>query len=368
MQTILKKYIEEDASLAYLALDQQGYIVSTNRYARESISRDLVGKLFADVLVDFHSSFSLEKALSLPGQVHLLNLMQADGMPQTLYFKFYKDERVIHAFGEVNHIEVERLRTTLVQANSELANLARDLQKANAELKKLGDLKNRFLGMAAHDMRNPLGAILSFSQFLQEEDCFPPEKRQFIDIIESTSRFMLGLIDDLLDVSRIEAGRLCLECTKTDFPVLMKRNLALNRALAAQKDITLEGHFLEPMPTFIYIDPLKIEQVLNNLLSNAIKFSPPGSTVAVDLFMSGDRVTVSVRDQGPGISDQDLARIFEPFGRGTARPTGDERSTGLGLHIVRRIVLGHGGNLWVESTPGQGACFYFTLTQGQPPV
>lgn len=367
MQPILKHYLEEEASLAHLVLDQQGRILSTNRYARESISSDLVGKMFADVLVDFSNAFSLEMALSQPGQVHLLNLMQTDGMPQTLYFKFYEEERVIHAFGEVNHIEVDRLRNTLVQANSELSNLARDLQKANAELKKLGELKNRFLGMAAHDMRNPLGAILSFSQFLQEEDCFPPEKRQFIDIIESTSRFMLGLIDDLLDVSRIEAGRLNLECTKTNFPALVKRNLALNRTLAAQKNISIVGQFREPVPPFMYIDSLKIEQVLNNLLSNAIKFSPPESTVAVDLFMSGDKVTVSVRDQGPGISDMDLAHIFEPFGLGTAKPTGDERSTGLGLHIVRRIVLGHGGNLWVESTPGQGASFYFTLDQGQPP-
>ena len=361
---ILEAFLEDDAALAHLVLDRQGLVVSANRHARVTISPDLVGRHFTAILVDFTRTFDLEALLERPDQAHLINITQADGLPQTLYFRFHQDGQLIHAFGEVNSLEVQTLRRTLVQTNNELANLTRELQKANAELTRLGELKNRFLGMAAHDMRSPLGAILGYSQFLQEEDCISDEEREFLVIIEDSSRFMLGLIDDLLDFSRIESGSLGLDRQPTDFLAQLKRNLALNRVLAAKKDIAIEGHFHEAIPPAIAIDKAKMEQVLNNLISNAVKFSPPGSTVRVELFMSGELVTVAVRDQGPGIPPEDLKRIFEPFGRGSARPTGDERSTGLGLHIVRRIVLGHGGKLWVESEPGRGASFYFTIPQG----
>lgn len=250
----------------------------------------------------------------------------------------------------------------LSRLNNDLANLQREMVKKNVELEKLSEQKNHFLGMAAHDLRSPLGIILSYSEFLESElgGSLDKEQREFITTIKDTSQFMLHLVDDLLDVTTIESGRLNLDLHSADVTHLIQRNVALNRTLATKKQIVVECE-LPAAPVLVAIDSGKIEQVLNNLIGNAVKFSHPGTTVRVRLALGSDAVTIEVQDQGQGIPTEDLPKLFTAFGKTKVRPTAGEQSTGLGLAICRKIVEGHGGRIQVRSTVGQGSTFFFTL-------
>jgi len=250
----------------------------------------------------------------------------------------------------------------LSRLNNELATAQRELAKKNAELGRLNDLKNQFLGIAAHDLRNPLEVILAYSDFLLNEADTKLDAQQvgFIHKINSSSEFMLALVNDLLDISRIEAGRLELDLSPIDVAALVSRNVSLNRVLAAKKEIDISLEHDESVGRMM-LDAPKIEQVLNNLIGNAIKFSPPGSRVEVKLARFDERVIISVTDEGPGISPEELEKLFRPFERGRAQSTAGEKSTGLGLAIVKRIITGHGGDIRVESATGKGAVFSVSL-------
>lgn len=251
----------------------------------------------------------------------------------------------------------------LSRLNNELATLQREMAKKNIELEQVNALKNELLGMAAHDLRNPLGVIQNYSDFL-EADAGPQlsdEHRAFITAIKRTSRFMLGLVDDLLDVTTIEAGRLTLDRQPSDLGRLLADNVALNRTLAARKHMTIELATTGETLPMVTLDARRIEQVLNNLIGNAIKFAPPGSRVTVSVEATAHAVTMRVTDQGPGIPAADLPNLFKPFAKATARGTAGEKSTGLGLAIVGKVVAAHGGRIWVESEVGKGASFVVAL-------
>ncbi len=255
-----------------------------------------------------------------------------------------------------------QLYNDLSRVNNELANLQREMVRKNVELEKLNEQKNRILGMAAHDLRSPLGVILGYSEFLEAEagDVLNAEQREFVAVIKDTSEFMLRMVTDILDVTSIEAGQLKLDRQPTDLTRLVRHNVKLNQVLASRKQIAVE---LEAIPALqpILLDAGKIEQVLNNLISNAVKFSHGGSRVVIRLTCSNEFVTVAVQDQGQGIPERDLSKLFKPFGKASVRSTAGEHSTGLGLAIVRNIVEGHGGRIWLESEVGKGSTFSFTL-------
>lgn len=248
------------------------------------------------------------------------------------------------------------------RVNNELANLQRQMAKANIELARLNEQKNQLLGMAAHDLRNPLGVIMSYAKFLDRMAGakLDDKERQFVTQIEKSSQFMLRLLEDLLDVSQIESGKLLLAVAPLDLTVAVASNVELNRVLAAAKNIAIELQ-RSAEPLWVDADPTKIEQVLNNLISNAVKYSHPGTTVRVTLEADAGEVTVRVRDQGQGIPEAEIGKLFQAFSKTTVKSTGGEKSTGLGLAITRRIVEGHGGRIGVESRVGDGSCFSFTL-------
>jgi two-component system, OmpR family, sensor kinase len=250
----------------------------------------------------------------------------------------------------------------LTRLNNELATAQRELAKRNAELARLNEQKNQFLGIAAHDLRNPLNVILNYSQFIvdQSSDGLEPKQLEFVKRIMHSSAFMLNLVNDLLDVARIEAGKLELELERVDLREIVRRNVALNRTLAERKGIEIALAEGEGLP-LLQVDVFKIEQVLNNLIENAIKFSPPQGRIDVQVDETEAGVTVSVRDQGEGLTGEELERLFRPFEKGRVKTTGGEKSTGLGLAIVKRIVEGHGGRIWAESLATGGAAFFFSL-------
>lgn len=248
-----------------------------------------------------------------------------------------------------------QLYDEIARLNNELVSMQRELARRNAELTRLNEEKNRFLGMAAHDLRNPLHTILSASEFLLEEEDISPLQQRFLTMIKESSEFMAHLIDDLLDVAKIEAGELQLNLAPTDLREVVEKALAWNQGPAQRKAVHLIAD-LQPVP-LIPADRAKLTEVLNNLLSNAIKFSYPDGKIEVRLWQEGDEIICSVRDYGKGIAPEVQARLFKPFQRGESGTAG-EKSTGLGLTIVKRIVEGHGGRIWYTTQPQQGTTFY----------
>ena len=236
------------------------------------------------------------------------------------------------------------------------------LQQAGLELKQLNQLKTEFVGMAAHDLRNPIGSILMLAELLCDEvgAMLTEEQLRYVSDIQTTSKFMLQLVEDFLDISSIESGNLNLDRRLSDPRKLLEHNVRINAKLARQKEIHVDLRIEGALPN-LALDAGKIEQVLNNLISNAVKFSRAGTAVEVRAKAQGSGVLISVRDQGPGIAEVERDRLFRPFSRTSVHSTGGERSTGLGLAISRRIVEGHGGKIWVESQEGVGSVFFFTL-------
>jgi len=257
----------------------------------------------------------------------------------------------------------------LSSLNNELINLQRELAKKNAELERLNELKNQFVGMAAHDLRNPLSVIHTHTNLLisRASDYLPPRYVKFLNNIFSTTQFMLRLIEDLLDVSKLESGKLELKTDTLDLVELAGKNAGLNQTLADREGIKIH---LDHKPDHIYVkgDRYKLDQVLNNLLSNAIKFSPSGSSIRLRLELLKDYARVSVVDEGQGIPADKLNHIFQPFQKPVVSDSTREKGTGLGLSIGKRIVEGHGGEIWVESEEGKGSVFRFTLPLAEVPT
>jgi len=187
-----------------------------------------------------------------------------------------------------------------------------------------------------------------------------PELLEMLSAIKSSSKFMLQLIEDILNLSRIESGKIELRIEPCNLADLASRHVATNRLIAARKKIQVVLDLGPDLPA-VEADPRKIEQVMENLLSNATKFSPPGATVTMTLIPMGAQVRIEVRDQGPGIPEAERGKLFHPFQRTSVKPTGGEKSSGLGLAIARRIVEAHGGRIGVESEVGVGSTFFVNL-------
>jgi two-component system, OmpR family, sensor kinase len=261
----------------------------------------------------------------------------------------------------------DALYTELSRINNELINARRELTKRNAELTRLDAEKNQFIGILAHDLRNPLTVIQAYSSFLSELQggVIGAREIQFISAIDRSIMFMLGLIDDLLDVSKIAAGRLVLHKKSSDLNAVIEHNLSLNRLLAERKQVRIEYRRTATFSNML-LDVRKIDQVLNNLIDNAIKVSPPRGTVEVRLTREDHHALLRISDQGPGIGAEELDFIFQPFRQGHAGTAKEGKSAGLGLAIANSIVQGHGGRLWAESTPPAGASFFVLLPTLRP--
>ena len=238
----------------------------------------------------------------------------------------------------------------ITSLNNELVSMQRTLAKKNVQLEKLNEQKNRFMGMATHDLRNPLHVILAFSKFLLDEtsDELDAELVEILETIYRSSEFMTRMVNDLLDVAKIESGELNLQSRVTDLAALVRRTVHLNRVVATQKGIDIQMT-LEPLPQ-LYLDPDKMEQVLNTLLSSAIEYSEPDSTIRVQLAREDNHALIKVQDVAQGLSEVLLDK----------RAVG-KKGIGLGLVIVKRIIEGHGGEIWVKNEDGASTTFFISL-------
>jgi signal transduction histidine kinase len=222
--------------------------------------------------------------------------------------------------------------------------------------------KSEFLAHMSHELRTPLNAIIGFSEVLRERMFGELNEKQadYLKDIHESGQHLLSLINDILDLSKIEAGRMDLELMSFHLPSTIANAVTLVRERAERQGVTL-GLDLDPRLDIFQADERKVKQVLLNLLSNAIKFTPQGGRVDVSAKLDTDRVEIAVRDSGAGISPEDQASLFEQFmqvGKDAARKA---EGTGLGLALSKRFVELHGGRIRVESAPGKGSTFSFTL-------
>ncbi len=231
-----------------------------------------------------------------------------------------------------------------------------------AQLRLDDRAKNRLLCMAAHDLRNPLVSIRALTNLLRigTVGAITPKQRDLLDTVYDASMTMLDLVNELLDVSVLEAGQLKLTIFPVSLADLVTASVRVGSATAAAKGTTIVWR-PGPLPPLLALDPAKIRQVLANLLDNAIKFSPPGSTITIATELTPDHCSIAVRDQGPGIPENETARLFKDFSRTSVQPTGGEASTGLGLVICQKIMQAHTGSIGASNLPGGGAEFRITF-------
>jgi signal transduction histidine kinase len=243
----------------------------------------------------------------------------------------------------------------LAAINNELATLQRMLAQKNAALVRVNAQMNGFLGMAAHDLRNPLGVISNYAELLLE-DTGDPDQVHGLKAIRHAAKFMQKLVDDLLDSSQLESGRIELALAPVDVEAFVTPLLARMRPFAEAKRIRVTQAPLSGRRRVV-ADEVRLEQVLVNLLTNAFKFSLPDTSVHVHWDEAPDALAIAVSDHGPGIPPDELDRLFQPFARTSVRATAGETSTGLGLWIARRAVEAQGGRIEVTSEVGRGTTF-----------
>jgi signal transduction histidine kinase len=240
------------------------------------------------------------------------------------------------------------------------------LQLRNEEVERANRLKNEFLASMSHELRTPLHTILGFSELLGEETEGPlnPKQKRFVNHIHRDAQHLLQLINDILDLSKVEAGHLQIEPRPFSLEQALDEVLGSVGPLAGAKSIVIAKEI--PDGLIVEADRTRVKEVLYNLLSNAVKFTPEQGSIRVSARPQNNQAAISVSDTGVGIAPQEQESIFEAFRQVGATTRGVREGAGLGLAISRRLVEQHGGRIWVESAAGHGSTFIFTLPATAP--
>ncbi|MGZ7084465.1 MAG: sensor histidine kinase, partial [Candidatus Angelobacter sp.] len=277
-------------------------------------------------------------------------ITSADGLKQNVESRIF-----LLKFGGIDHILITtRDITTRKQAEQAL-------RYANSEMERAMRMKDEFLASMSHELRTPLHTIIGFSELLTEqlEGPLTEKQQRFVSHILQDARHLLELINEILDISKIESGRLELKRESFDFSQIIEEVLGGIRHQAAAKNIAVENK--NSFQRSLYADRLRVKEILYNLLNNAVKFTPEGGRVWLESFGEGDTLHVSVCDTGIGIPAKEHPSIFEKFYQVGDTTGGIREGTGLGLPITKHLVELHGGSISVESRPGEGSRFMLTL-------
>jgi signal transduction histidine kinase len=258
--------------------------------------------------------------------------------------------------------ELEEKREQLERVNEELNRSNRELNEANAKLRELSELKEEFLALTTHDLRSPLTVISGVISFFTSGRLgeLTPEQKNMVSMMERNAQTLIELVNDLLDVSKIESGTMRLDLTSIDLRGLLDEVRETMEPLAREKGIALEDEVGAGVHE-VEADRVKLRRIIVNLLSNALKFTPKGGRVRLEAGREGGLMRVSVTDTGVGIAPEDVARLFDKYEQARSRATRGEKGTGLGLYITRQLVELHGGKIAVESSLGKGSTFSVTL-------
>jgi signal transduction histidine kinase len=299
-----------------------------------------------------------------------LRELERAGFRALLAVPLLREEQIVGALvvrrkapGEFPKATVDLVQTFANQSVLAIQNarLFQELEDKSRQLEIASQHKSEFLANMSHELRTPLNAILGFSEVLLEQifGDLNAKQAEYLEDILTSGRHLLSLINDILDLSKVEAGRMELELGKFALPQALENGLTMLKERAGRHGIALSLE-VDPAIGQVEADERKVKQVIFNLLSNAVKFTPDGGRVELSARRGDGTVQVAVRDSGVGIAPEDQEHIFEEFRQVGGAPAKIE-GTGLGLALVKKFIELHGGRIWVESQVGAGSVFTFTL-------
>jgi signal transduction histidine kinase len=269
------------------------------------------------------------------------------------------------------HQRLAQHRNELRLLQEELRRRNQELQAANAELERLDELKSVFVSVAAHELRTPLTSVLGYLEVLLDGDegALTASQREYLGVIQGSAQRLQRITSELLDVTRIEAGRVELVLQPTDLRSVVEAVISEYRTQSEAKDQQLTWEFLSQLPLAL-CDRGRAQQIVGNLLSNAIKYTPHGGHVGVAVAQAEEAgfLKLSVTDTGVGISEHEQGKLFARFYRAQSAALAGAEGAGMGLYITRSLVELHGGRIWLESAPGKGSKFCVTLPAADNPA
>jgi signal transduction histidine kinase len=300
----------------------------------------------------------ITSALSLPLAIgeRVIGVLNVNRINHTEPFGDHHLE-VLRVFSE--HIAAVIDRAEMVER---LGRRTRELEADNEKLSDLNRMKDVFLGTASHELKTPLTSVIAYAELLDDHEgkLSREQAREFVGRLRAEAQRLLSLIEDILDLSRLESGKLVMKPRTLDLAEVMRGAVETSKPLAQKFGVAIEYTPTIGLPQ-LSVDEVKIRQVVVNLLVNAIKFSPRGAPVRLRAVQDGACVRVEVNDQGPGIEPDTATHIFELFGQVVPEDGQSRGGLGIGLHLVKRITELHGGHVGVNSRPGEGSTFWIRL-------
>jgi signal transduction histidine kinase len=272
------------------------------------------------------------------------------------------------AFGD-HHLEVLRVFAEHIAAVIDRAEVlermgrrARELEADNVKLSDLNRMKDVFLGTASHELKTPLTSVIAYAELLDDHEgkLSRDQGREFVGRLRAEAQRLLGLIEDILDLSRLESGKFALKPRQLDIGEVVRGAIETTRPMGQKYGVVVKSELPDDLP-MLTVDEVKVRQVLVNLIVNAIKFSPRDSPVLLAARVDGTYIRVEVTDRGPGIAPDTATHIFELFGQNVPEDADARGGLGIGLHLVKRITELHGGHVGVNSRPGEGSTFWVRL-------
>lgn len=362
----------ENAPDAILQVNPTGAIVIANRTAETMFGytrAELMGQN-VDMLVPqdhrtahpAHRKTFAKAGLTRPMGLGLdLFAQRKDGskFPVEISLSPMKTEIGVHVTAVIRDVTDRKLTEQRVKTLQE--SYMTELEARHKEAERLNHLKSEFMASISHELRTPLHTIIGFAELLAEEDAGPlnVKQRRFLNHIHVDSEHLLGLINDVLDLSRIEAGGLHLRTEPVGLLKIVAESITGIRPYADSRSVTIR--MAEAMDFSVLADPMRLRQILYNLLSNGAKFTEAGGEVLVEAALEDNNVRITVSDTGLGIPPEECTRIFEKFYQVGFTPVGVREGTGLGLAICKQLVEMQNGKIWCESELGKGSKFHFTL-------
>ena len=372
--------VAQSASDAIVSADDRGMIFAWNKGAQIIFGYDeeeILGKSLTVLMPEQYQERHLRglERMRAGGEGHILGRtielagVRKDGteFPLELSLAMWKTGAGTFYTGIIRDITERKRAEQALQALT--VSLEEKVKERTAELEVARDqalvatkLKSEFLASMSHELRTPLNAIIGFSEVLSEKmfgELNAKQQEYILDIL-SSGRHLLSLINDILDISKVEAGRMELELSTFGISALLESTVALVRERAKRSGVQLTTE-IDPRCAEFTADERKVKQVLLNLLSNAVKFTPRGGQVSLKASLIDNAMNISVTDTGVGIAPEDQQRVFEEFYQASGDYSRKREGTGLGLALAKRYVELHGGHIWVQSEVGHGSTFIFNL-------
>ncbi len=362
----------ENAPDAIVQVDPAGTIVIANRtaetmfgYGRDALTGTSVDALIPAKVRGHHAAH--RAAFAAAGEIRPmgagldLRARRKDGteFPVEISLSPVKTDSGTHMTAVIRDV-TERKRTE-ERVRSLQESYMLELESRHKESERLNSLKSEFIASVSHELRTPLHTIIGFSELLgeQEQGTLNENQQRFLHHIQADAEHLLGLINDVIDLSRVEEGRLKVRTETLSVRAAISEAVNAINGMARSREVTVrEGQCPNVL---VLADPLRLRQILYNLLSNGVKFTKPGGEVAVNAVLEDGFVHITVSDTGIGLQPEEYARIFDKFYQVGLTVAGVREGTGLGLTICRQLVEMQGGRIWVESDPGQGSRFQFTI-------